>query len=394
MIIRLNEYINTRFLRPNSAGINNIPSLDGVRGMAILMVITCHLFSHSVDTGGGFPLTLNIAGNCIDIKNLLLSGANGVRLFFILSAFLLFIPYARTTLQSPGTIDIKRFYWRRAMRILPAYLLILFVLSLAIWLGKRGAFNPLNFFLNILFINPFFFFRHDVGPDFIPSTWSLVTEVHFYLILPFIAEFFYSLKRGVLTALSLIALSFFYRAYVVAHFTAYPASFILSHNILAHIDQFGLGMLAAFIYVKQNERGWKIYPWVPYMLIISGVFTYWWIYNGGLFFIKDYETLLGLSFFMIVLGVVSGSSPVRRLMEWGPLRIFGLISYSMFLINAVLAMYILGPLMDMFLIREPLQRLAFNMTVGVLILFLVSMLSYLYVERPFLVKKQNRQGAS
>jgi peptidoglycan/LPS O-acetylase OafA/YrhL len=388
MIKRLNEYINTRFLHPTSSGINNIPSLDGVRGMAILMVITCHLFAHSVVTGGGFPLTFNIAGNCIDVKNLLLSGANGVRLFFILSAFLLFIPYARTTLQSPGIIDIKRFYWRRAMRILPAYLLVLFVLSITIRLGKSEAFNSLNFFLNIFFINPFFFFRQDVGPDFIPGTWSLATEVHFYLILPFIAEFFLSLKRGILTALSLIALSFFYRAYVAAHFTTYPANFILSHNILAHIDQFGLGMLAAFIYVKYSMQQRKFLPWIPYLLVFSGIFIYGWIYNGGLFYIKDFETLLGLSFFMIILGVVSGPSLVRRLMEWGPLRIFGLVSYSMFLLNAIIARDILGPLMDKLLITEPSHRLIFNMTAGMLILFLVSMFSYLYVERPFLIKKQ------
>ena len=282
------------------------------------------------------------------------------------------------------------------MRILPAYLLVIFVFSLVTWLYNGGPLNRTNLLLNLFFIHPFFFFRNDVGPDFIPGTWSLVTEVHFYLILPVMARFFLSLGRGIFTAISFVALSFFYRAFVATHITALGASwsvsFILGHNILAHIDQFGLGMLAALIYVNKIERGWNISPLVPPMLLIFGVLAYWLTFSGSLPFIKDYETVWGLSFSMVVLGVVAGPSPVRRLMEWGPLRIVGLISYSMFLINVVLAVYLLAPLMNMFLIKEPLQRFAFNMTAGVVILFVVSLLSYLFIEKPFLTN--NPRGAT
>lgn len=382
----LSEYINTKLLHPTSSGVNNIPSLDGVRGVAILMVITCHLFAHSVETGNGFSYILNIAGSSFDIRNVLMPGANGVRLFFILSAFLLFMPYVRANIHGYRKADTTKFYKRRAMRILPAYLLVLCVFALGAWLVKGAPINRVNLFLNIFFIQPFFYFRNDVGPDFIPGTWSLVTEVHFYILMPFIARLFCSLKKGMLVALFLMVTGHYYRAYVVSHITAPGAKFILGHNILAHIDIFGLGMLAALIYVKCTEEE-GIPPWIPYMLLISGALAYWWIFNGGLFFIRDYETLLGMSFFMLVLGVVMGLSPVRHFMEWGPLRIVGLISYSMFLINVLLAKYFLGPLMNMLLIKEPLQRLTFNMTAGIVILFVVSMLSYRYIERPFLANK-------
>lgn len=391
---RLSQYINSRLLHQNSSGVGNIPYLDGVRGLAILMVITIHLFEHSVVTDHGFPIMLNLGKHSFDIKNLFMSGAYGVRLFFVLSAFLLFIPYARTAIRGSGKVDIKRFYWRRIKRILPAYLSVLFVMCLVGWLGHYAQLNKLNFLLNTLFIHPFFFFRNDVYCDFIPGTWSLVTEVRFYLILPFIAWFFLSLKRGVPAALALMTLSFFYRAYIAAHVAAPGPNMILGHNILAHIDIFGLGMLAALIYVKYTECGWNISPWVPNVLLISGVVVYCRIFSGGIFFLKDFETLLGLSFFVIVIGLVSGPSPARRLMEWEPLRVIGLISYSMFLINDVVAIWVLGPLMNILSITKPFARLAFNMTAGVFALSAISMLSYLYIERPFLTGKKNRRAVS
>ena len=389
---KLSQFIS-KFLHPTSTGINNIPSLDGVRGVAILMVIVCHFFAFSVITGGGFPIILKISGHPFEINKLLMSGSYGVRLFFFLSAFLLFMPYARTNLLGIKKVDTKLFYRRRVARILPAYLLVLFALSLA-WLVNETPFSWLNFLLNLFFIHPFFPFKNDVGSEFIPGTWSLVTEVHFYLILPWIAWFFSSIKKGALSALTLMVLSFLYRA-CIAYITAPSVNFTLIHNILGHIDIFGLGMLAALIYVKYTEKGCINIPtWIPYLLLasgfllISGFITYRCIHNGRFPpFISDYETLLGLSFFMIVLGVVLGPSPVRQLMEWEPLRIVGLISYSMFLINILLAKYLLSPIMGMLTIIDPLHRLTFNMTVGVVMLLIVSIPLYLYVEKPFLIKK-------
>jgi len=384
----LSDYINRKLLHPTSTGINNIPSLDGVRGIAIIMVIACHLFAHSVSTANGFPLALNIGKTSFDIKQLLLSGTNGVRLFFVLSGFLLFMPYARRSLRGSDAVDTVKFYKRRAMRILPAYLFVIVLFTLITVLVSRSPINRINLFLNLFFIHPVFPFRNDVNPDFIPGTWSLVTEVHFYLVLPFLALFFNSFKKAIMMTLALMALSFFYRTSVGTYVADPGARFILSHNIFAHIDQFCLGMFAAFIFVRQKERGINALSWFPYVLLFLGVGTYWWIYNGGLLFIKDYETLLGLSFALFILGVVLGPSPVKRFMEWSPLRIIGLISYSMFLLNVVLAIYVLRPLMDLLSIRVPLFRLSFNMTAGVAILIFVSTISYLYIERPFLVLKK------
>jgi hypothetical protein len=63
----------------------------------------------------------------------------------------------------------------------------------------------------------------------------------------------------------------------------------------------------------------------------------------------------------------------------------------MFLLNVPLALFLFAPLMDAFAITAPIKRLAFNVSAGAIILFFVSTLCYLYVERPFLVGKK-RQG--
>ena len=96
-------------------GTSEIPELDGLRGCAVLMVVILHLQINMQVAGlHGFPGFLHdVAG----------FGYVGVQLFFILSGFLLFGPYARALLEAPKYRwpSARQFYVRRARRILPLY---------------------------------------------------------------------------------------------------------------------------------------------------------------------------------------------------------------------------------------------------------------------------------
>lgn len=127
-------------------------SLDGLRGIAIYLVF---LF-HGAFASGGFI---------------------GVDIFFTLSGFLitslLFSEY-----EENGGIDLLRFYWRRALRLVSA-LLFLLIIS---WLAGYGPYR-----LNILFAVVFYYaniYRAVVGEDHmgvVEHTWSLSIEEQFYL---------------------------------------------------------------------------------------------------------------------------------------------------------------------------------------------------------------------
>ena len=97
-----------------------IAELDGLRALAILLVLWCHLTAFGALRGLNVgPPLLHLLGDF---------GFAGVFLFFILSGFLLFLPYARALLAGAAWPSARAFYRKRARRILPAYYLTLLVL--------------------------------------------------------------------------------------------------------------------------------------------------------------------------------------------------------------------------------------------------------------------------
>src|SRR5437764_78652 len=143
------------------------PALDGVRGMAILAVLafhTHHLFGWSLLRGGNI----------------------GVDVFFVLSGFLI------TTLlleEWEGTriISLKSFYWRRALRLIPALVLLLTALYfLSDVLFLRAEANDTRRAIPVAFVYAsdlaLAVFNLRLGA--LQHTWSLAMEEHFYLIWP------------------------------------------------------------------------------------------------------------------------------------------------------------------------------------------------------------------
>lgn len=156
-----------------------MPELDSLRGIAILLVIFFHGFDHPGLVWSQFkgPARLFITAA--------LGGWTGVYLFFVLSGFLI----TGILLDSkPKPNYYRRFYIRRALRILPAFylvLLLLIVLPRSGWLEHRRVGWP--------FIGLSFLYLANLTPLFgVPAhyavLWSLAVEEHFYLVWPTIVR--------------------------------------------------------------------------------------------------------------------------------------------------------------------------------------------------------------
>lgn len=135
----------------------NIPALDGLRGVAVLIVMTSHVFTERIP------------------------GAYGVTLFFFISGFII---TQMMLAQSFSRDHFKAFYVRRIFRLAPA--LLVFMLATGIATATIGCTVPWSDFAATLFYYANYHAYHDLCGLVTPFniTWSLAVEEHFYFVFP------------------------------------------------------------------------------------------------------------------------------------------------------------------------------------------------------------------
>jgi len=143
-----------------------IPCLDGLRALAILLVLASHLGSPA----DGLPAAHAVRGRC---------GFLGVQLFFVLSGFLITTLMLREVRRT-GRLNLRQFYWRRFLRIAPAYLAFLAALG-ALQACRQARLDGREWLaLATYTVN----FLPGSLPWQISHVWSLSVEEHFYLLWP------------------------------------------------------------------------------------------------------------------------------------------------------------------------------------------------------------------
>ncbi|HEY3347736.1 MAG TPA: acyltransferase, partial [Nitrospirota bacterium] len=309
---------------------------------------------------------------------------------FMLSGFLLFLPYARAHADGGSVKGPMAFYKRRLARILPGFYFFTALYCLAVMLAGAhegsSPLNPQNIIFNALLLQPFMLFLKDVTPDLIPGTWSLAAECIFYAALPFLAVRLRAVKYTAAFCLAVAACA--YGARLLAHVIFGKAvPFGIMHNFFTHADLFASGMLLALAYARRKPDSRPLRgAWVAALITAGAAFYVLSFIAPGLIF-PDYEMLVALSFICIMSGAVFSGGLIRRVFEAWPLRFIGIISYSMFVSNIIIAWYVLEPMRRAFGISSSLQALAFNMTVGMTVVILASTVTYIFIERPFLVRR-------
>lgn len=284
--------------------------LDGLRGIGALCVILVHvwLFEYADD---GKP-----AKNGVDlvIGELRLA----LPMFFVLSAFLLVLPWLQAAAGEREAPDVLRYFKRRAGRILPGYWLALAGSVAVLWGSGNRLMPPLDH------LPLFALFAQNQDPDSIgrlnPPMWTIGVEVSFYLVLPVIGWLILRSRASRRTqvagcvALVLAAIAFNGWAYE----TGAPRT--LTTSLLSQAPYFAIGIAAAAIARGKRVSGWWA---ICGFALVAGNAT-WHITADSTAEHWLTDVPAGIGFAMLVAAAPAG-------LDVGPVRFLGRISYGLYL---------------------------------------------------------------
>jgi peptidoglycan/LPS O-acetylase OafA/YrhL len=162
--------------RPASpAGRPRFPHIDALRAVAALSVLVFHVHQE----GPHYALAVGGTGTLAD--KVLTQMSNGVCVFFVISGFVLYRPFAAARAGQARPTALRDYLRRRALRILPAYWLALTVLTIAFSLPGVFSHDWWRYY-GLLQV----YSAHTIGGG-MGVAWTLCVEVTFYLALPLIA---------------------------------------------------------------------------------------------------------------------------------------------------------------------------------------------------------------
>jgi peptidoglycan/LPS O-acetylase OafA/YrhL len=333
-----------------------VMGVEGLRAFAASSILVYHVWRYSSPSG---ELDVGYLSR-FAVPHLPV----GVTLFFALSGYLLYRPVATSILASGRVPSIRNYLRNRALRILPAYCLILAVVAVVLPAALLRL-SPTDLVLDRLVARPAILVGNALlAQNYVPATldtgigpaWSLAIEVIFYLVLPVLgvsAAWTFrraSTSRGRLAALLLPPVVLLLvgtagkaaNAWLVTP-DSYPGGPILARSFLSHADLFAPGMALAVLHVLVRTgrvrlpRYWAAAVWTALALDVAatvvltdrGMLWRWGVLN-------PYQRLTALACVLLVALVVlprpGGNAPMlTRFLDWRPLFLCGLASYSLFL---------------------------------------------------------------
>ena len=227
-----------------------IAEIDGLRLIAIGAVIMCHIWSRFMFWVPGSTEHMGLFRRTLD------QGYFGVMLFFVLSGFIVSLPFAEHALAHGRKVDLKFYFVRRVVRIEPPYILNLIVATILTVLFLRHSFKEAlpHLLASLVYLHNLIF---QILPGGVPNTfsingvtWSLEIEVQFYILAPLMCAVYFIRNKTLRRALMLGAMA----VSALSSQLLLSASSLAMLSIFGYVDYFLAGLLLADIYVL-NWKG-------------------------------------------------------------------------------------------------------------------------------------------
>jgi peptidoglycan/LPS O-acetylase OafA/YrhL len=305
--------------------------LDGLRGVAVLLVLWYHVWEISW-----------LPAPFAWLQFVPETGFVGVHLFFFLSGFVIVYPFVRAAASGRPQPGWANFAWRRFIKIFPSYALSIAIAFALGYAQKQPGTNATAVVTHLLFVHTWF-------PDGYGAIngvlWTLAVEVEFYCCFPLIWPAF---KRWpYATAAAMIALAYAWRAWL-AHCCLTGVFDQWEENLPGYLDIFAIGMLCAYLFTRYGHRiaasrfrfGGPVLAIAGIVLLVlslESLFNYR-VYDrwSGVWQI-DKRPLIGLGFALVAFGSLVAPRAWQLLLANPPLKFLAAISYNLYLYHQIVA---------------------------------------------------------
>ncbi|HEY4033411.1 MAG TPA: acyltransferase [Ktedonobacteraceae bacterium] len=363
--------------------------LDGVRAVACLSVLLYHMSFIAGTKGIWGPVynTHDVSGIiAFFAASFAYFGEEGVILFFILSGFLLFLPYAKALLFESPWPSWRRFYLRRFFRILPGYFVALFLIALLFHpeFLQSSHWHDLWLFLS-------FSMNKNLSEQLNGPFWTLAVEFQFYLLLPIIAwlcslivrrgTLHWRVLKLTLCLLAMVAWGLLTRYWGIYIANTPQLDFLIPHTASIALipfiysdtgkfsEVFAVGMLLCMIYTytqyapsgeRWRTRMYRLSPLILTvglaLLLFLSLWHFYFIDMNPLHYAKHPKSYIVSSFLdpgipaivsrywpewqplgcaigygLCLWALLYGSVRLKRPIEWSVLRWVALISFSLYM---------------------------------------------------------------
>lgn len=314
------------FRRTTSAK-NFIPEIDGLRFIAIFTVLLFHFHFQLIKTVQGLTIVDFEDNGFWSVGWWFVRLDLGVKVFFGISGFILSLPFFNQYWFKGKKIDLKSYYIRRLTRLEPPFIVALTgFLLVHLFVLREQSFGELfpHYLASLVYVHTIIY---DAYSTILPVTWSLETEVQFYLLIPFLASWILASGdklRAIFIGSLLLICSVLFRSFMLT-----KGIYGLLASLPAFLSYFLVGIFFAYLYLTRLP--WlrtKSWPWdVVFFLAFTGLFAFYKPQSSPI-----QQVFFCLSMYLLFISVFKG-----KLSNWIMTRpiiyLIGGMCYSIYLIH-------------------------------------------------------------
>ncbi|NJN26093.1 MAG: acyltransferase [Cyclobacteriaceae bacterium] len=342
-----------------------IKEIDGLRFAAILPVVVNHLQQRVMDNAP-VPIEENTASIYVG------RGGVGVELFFVISGFVLALPFASHYLFGSKKVNLKSYFVRRLTRLEPPYVISMTGFLIVLLVIVNMPFSEIfpHYLASIFYMHNIIYHTWSALN---PVAWSLEVEVQFYILAPLLAFVFFSHGNrkhiNLLLFISIIAIIL-----IQQYFGLQKPPYFLT--ILAYFQLF----LTGFILVNLYLTSWKKHVVRSYVFDVLGIVAF-----VGMFMSTGFDLhkrlLLVLFIFLFIYSVFRGKL-INSFFTNKWVTSIGGMCYTIYLLHLPLAELYIRLAKPLYIGNTWGINLLIHTLVFLPLVLIISIVFFLLVEKP------------